>query len=246
MINIGLDISKDFHEVHILKGQRSISSFRIDNAKEGFEELERRIRVYPREEVKVAMESTGHYWKPIATYLRKRGYDVELINSFHVANFKEIEDNTPNKNDRKDSRIIAKLSSYGKGLYANLSDGEKYSCIKNVYDARRRAVNDEVRHKTVIRTLIERHFPEYEKFFSNLWIKTSIALLMEIGLEGFEDKREEEIGKVIRKASRGRFKEDTGRKLKELFKNSIGLREGIKEASDELKYRDGMIIADIQ
>ncbi|MGC8754844.1 MAG: hypothetical protein ACP5QJ_07520 [Thermosulfidibacteraceae bacterium] len=30
MINIGLDISKDFHEVHILKGQRSISSFRIE------------------------------------------------------------------------------------------------------------------------------------------------------------------------------------------------------------------------
>lgn len=246
MINVGLDISKDFHEVHILEDHRSVGAFRIDNVKEGFEELKKRISIYPKEKVKIAMESTGHYWKPIAAHLKRSGYKVELVNSFHVANFKEIEDNTPNKNDRKDSKIIAKLSSYGKGLHANISDGEIYSCIKNVYDARRRAVKDEIRHKTVIRTLIERHFPEYEKCFSSIWIKTSITLLMELGFEGFYKMSAEEIGKIVKKASKGRFKESFGNKLKELFNKSIGLREGIIEADNELRYRLRMLQATIE
>lgn len=241
MINVGLDISKDFHEVHILEGQKSIGSFRIDNVKEGFKELEKRISGYPKGMVRIAMESTGHYWKPIAAHLRREGYEVKLINSFHVANFKEIEDNTPNKNDRKDSKIIARLSSYGKVLYANISDGERYSCIKNAYDARRRAINDVVRHKAVIRTLIERHFPEFEKCFSSIWIKTSLTLLMELGFEGFEKRSSEEIGRIVRKVSKGRFKEEFGKEVKKLYENSIGLKEGILEADNELRYRVRML-----
>lgn len=246
MIDVGLDISKDFHEVHILEDQRSALAFRITNEREGFKELDNRLKSYPKERIRIAMESTGHYWKPIAVYLKKKGYDVKLINSFHVANFKEIEDNTPNKNDRKDSKIIARLSSYGKGLHANLSDGEIYSCIKNAYDARRRAVIDEIRHKTVIRTLIERYFPEYEKCFSSMWIKTSINLLMELGFEGFEERSAEEIGKITRRGSKGRFKEDFGKRLKELYKESVGLREGILEASNELRYRIKMLQATME
>lgn len=67
----------------------------------------------------VGMKPTGHYFKPLAYYLHGTGMcEVVIVNPYHVNCSKELDDNSPSKNDRKDARLIAKLISHG--TYFNL------------------------------------------------------------------------------------------------------------------------------
>ena len=63
------------------------------------------------------MEPTGHYWKSLAAFLVTKGIRMVLVTPHHVKKQKEAEDNTPNKNDKKDARIIAKMVRNGDFLF---------------------------------------------------------------------------------------------------------------------------------
>ena len=52
--------------------------------------------------------------------LLEDGHDVRLVNPFHVNRYKEIFGNSPQKDDRKDSRVIATLVKEGRSLHNNL------------------------------------------------------------------------------------------------------------------------------
>jgi transposase len=242
MLNIGVDISKYYHVVHFRTNNNDNKKdkiLKISNDRKGFDVLLTELNKYNETDVFIGMESTGHYWKMLALDLQNNGYNIQLINSSHVKRYKEIEDNTPNKNDYKDSRIISKLLFDRKGLHANIyNDVGIYSEIKSAFDCRSRIVEDVKREKSLIRTLIERYFPEYESFFkSGIWIQTSVCFL---SIFGFSDLREEnldEIDDFIYKTSKGHIKKGSALKLLNLYKNSIGLREGLSEANYELKYR---------
>ena len=74
------------------------------------------------------MEPTGHYWMPLAQFLRKQGIQVVLVNPMHVRKSKELDDNSPTKNDVRDAKVIAQLLKDGRysephmltGVYADL------------------------------------------------------------------------------------------------------------------------------
>ncbi len=60
------------------------------------------------------MESTGHYWKPLPSYLGLHGLKVAMINPYQAKRAKELDDNNPNKSDWKDSLTIARLVRDGR------------------------------------------------------------------------------------------------------------------------------------
>ncbi|CAH8712433.1 transposase [Paenibacillus thiaminolyticus] len=60
------------------------------------------------------IEPTGHYWFPLAEFLGREGVKVVLVNPHHVNKSKELEDNSPTKNDYKDAKVIADLVRNGK------------------------------------------------------------------------------------------------------------------------------------
>lgn len=45
------------------------------------------------------MEPTGHYWFCLAKFLRERGIKIAIVNPMHVKKSKELDDNSPTKND---------------------------------------------------------------------------------------------------------------------------------------------------
>lgn len=53
------------------------------------------------------MEPTGHYWFALGKYLQDNGMKPVHVNSHHVKKSKELDDNNPNKNDRKNPKAIA-------------------------------------------------------------------------------------------------------------------------------------------
>ncbi|GMA63049.1 hypothetical protein GCM10025859_34890 [Alicyclobacillus fastidiosus] len=79
----------------------------------------------------LGVEPTGHYWMNLAQFLRHHGIGVVLVNPMHVKKSKELDDNNPTKNDRKDARVISQLVKDGRysvphipeGIYAELRVG---------------------------------------------------------------------------------------------------------------------------
>ena len=69
-------------------------------------ELQRR---HHKTEIVLGIEPTGHYWFPLAEYLQREGVRVVVVNPHHVNKSKELEDNSPTKNDYKDAKVIADL-----------------------------------------------------------------------------------------------------------------------------------------
>ncbi len=72
---------------------------------------------YGKNVVIPGMEPTGHYWFNLGAYLQDNGMKPVHVNPHHVKKSKELDDNNPNKNDRKDPKTIAALVNEGRFSY---------------------------------------------------------------------------------------------------------------------------------
>ena len=69
------------------------------------------------------MEPTGHYWSALGKFQQDSGMRPVHVNPHHVKRSKELDDNNPNKNDRKDSKTIAVLVNEGRFSYPYILTG---------------------------------------------------------------------------------------------------------------------------
>lgn len=69
------------------------------------------------------MEPTGHYWFALGKFLQDSGMKPVHVNPHHVKKSKELDDNNPNKNDRKDPKTIAALVNEGRFSYPYIPTG---------------------------------------------------------------------------------------------------------------------------
>ena len=81
------------------------------------------------------MEPTAHYWFNLGRFLKDEGIRLVLVNPFHVKKSKELDDNSPTKNDQKDPKTIAKLVIDGRFLVPYIPEGI-YSHLRIVMDIR--------------------------------------------------------------------------------------------------------------
>ncbi|WP_125074726.1 IS110 family transposase [Streptococcus canis] len=74
MLYVGIDIAKNKHEVACINenGEAVISNFRFDNSYQGFNQLKQKLeQLSPiAQDVKIALESTGHLVKSGSSHLR--------------------------------------------------------------------------------------------------------------------------------------------------------------------------------
>lgn len=66
------------------------------------------------EEALVGIEPTGHYWFDLGQFMGEKDIKFVMVNPHHVHKTKELDDNSPSKNDRKDPRVIAGLVRDGR------------------------------------------------------------------------------------------------------------------------------------
>ena len=62
-------------------------------------------------------EPTGHYWFNLGAFLQDNGMKPVHVNPHHVHKSKELDDNNPSKDDRKDPKTIAALVNEGRFNY---------------------------------------------------------------------------------------------------------------------------------
>ena len=87
------------------------------------------------EEALVAIEPTGHYWFDFAQFMGEKNIKFVMVNPNHVHKTKELDDNGPSKNDRKDPRIIAGHVRDGRYFYSYMPTGV-YAELRNASNRR--------------------------------------------------------------------------------------------------------------
>jgi len=117
---VGIDIGKETHYARAFdyRGIELAKLLKFSNTAEGFELLGRWMqstcKQHTKTEVIAGFEPTGHYWLTLGDHLNRQGHKLAIVNPFHVKRTKELDDNSPTKNDRKDPKTIAMLVKDGR------------------------------------------------------------------------------------------------------------------------------------
>lgn len=158
-----------------------------------------------------------------------------MVNPHHVHKTKELDDNSPSKNDRKDSRVIARLVKDGRYFYLYMPTGV-YAELRNASNRRFLLVEELTRAKNRLQKWIAVYFPEYKGIYTHIDAKGGLLVLKQASTP-------EEIVKLgvdgIIKIWKDAKLRGNGHKKAILIlnaaMNSIGLKSGLAEAKMEIQ-----------
>ena len=143
----------------------------FSNTEEGFFTfkawVENVAEKYGKTAVIPGMEPTGHYWFALGKFLQDCGMKPVHVNPHHGKKSKELDDNNPNKNDRKDPKTIAALVNEGRFSYPYIPTGI-YAEIRNLSNLRFQTQEELTRIKNRIARWFSIYFPEYQDVYGDL------------------------------------------------------------------------------
>ncbi|MDD3655048.1 MAG: IS110 family transposase [Desulfotomaculaceae bacterium] len=238
---VGVDVASMTHFARAFdfRGIELGKIIRISNDAQGFRLFKLWVNElkgkYNRDTVMVGMEPTGHYWFNFAQFLKDSGIRIVLVNPFHVKRSKELDDNNPTKNDRKDPKTIAMLVKDGRYQVPYVPEG-LYSELRTAMETRWHIVQGLNAIGNRVKRWLSIYFPEFSKVFSAWEGKGALIVLKEFPTPE----------KVLQKGVDGiaaRWRKDKLRplglkramRLVEAAKNSVGVREGLRAAETSLR-----------
>lgn len=187
------------------------------------------------EEAMVGIEPTGHYWFDLGQFMGGKNIKFVMVNPNHVHKSKELDDNSPSKNDRKDPRVIAGLVRDGRYLYSYMPTGV-YAELRNASNRRFVLVEEQTRAKNRLQKWIAVYFPEYKGIYTRIDSKGGLLVLkhaatpdeiVSLGVDGIIG-----IWKSEKLRGNGRKK---AMQIVNAAMNSIGLKSGLTEARMEIR-----------
>lgn len=179
---IGIDIAKDKHVARAQDdrgldfGKRLFFENRIHGFQTLLEWVERHMKQQQKNHVIFGVEPTGHYWLNLAYYLAAKGYDFVVVNPMHVKKSKELDDNSPTKNDTKDAKVIAQLIKDGRYSVPNLLEGI-YAELREGVKLRDQLTKQLIVIEGRIQNSIQRYFPEFFDVFKDWEGKAALCTL---------------------------------------------------------------------
>ena len=237
-IYAGIDVASDIHRVRFIDnlGQEVIKGISFSNDREGFRELEEHMKKFGIDHnIIFGLEPTGDYWKPIGYYLRSKGYKVVLVNPYHIKRTKEIIDNSQQKDDRKDSYLIADLVKQGKYFFPIIPEGI-YGEMRELSISWKRTKQQITRLKCYLSNFLAKYFPEYKSIFSDILGKSSFYILSHYPLpEDIKRIGKKRLTKIIKRISKGKIREEKIDRLYERARDTVGIKEGREAAKMFLK-----------
>jgi transposase len=200
-IYVGIDIGKRKHEACFLNEVgKVVGNLKFQNTLEGTNRLVEKLGRW--EEVVLGLEATGHYWLNLYTFLLEHDYQVKVINPVQSDSLRKVFIRT-HKTDKKDSFLIAELLRIGRYTESKLAD-ETTLELQSLSRLRWELVEMTMGLKQRVICLVDRIFPEYEKVFSSLFVKSSRAILS--GTASPQEILElplKELSSLLQQASRG-------------------------------------------
>jgi len=184
---VGADIAKKKHVARAqdFRGIEFDKALTFENTRKGFTQLKNWIEKikakHGKEEVIFGIEPTGHYWLSLAQFLRENGIKLVLVNPMHVKKSKELDDNSPTKNDIKDARVIAQLVKDGRYSQPHIPT-EIYAELRVGMNLRDRLTEDLRRVEGRIDNWLDRFFPEFQTVFNDWDGKAALLTLQSFPL----------------------------------------------------------------
>ena len=173
---VGVDVAKDVHWARFVdyRGVEYGKAVSFKNNRAGYESIIAKIQeiikiktlCYPIDTIMIGMEPTGHYWKPLASYMMSEGYRVVCVNPYHTKKSKELDDNSPTASDKKDAITIARLVKDGRFFEPYLPQ-EVYGELRGLSNARISAMKRLSAVKNTITAILDEYFPEIRTVFKN-------------------------------------------------------------------------------
>ena len=224
MFFVGIDIAKKTHQAAITSDDGNLigKTFKFSNTIDGFNLLLEKLSTVTTDlsQFEIGMEATGHYWLNLYTWLSDRNFKIHVINPLQSDALRNLYIRKT-KTDSVDSKIIADVIRIGQYSETQLAD-DKIISLRDLSRQRFYLVDMASDLKRKIITMMDRIFPEYQDFFSDMFGKTSVQVMKECtSPEQILEIPTEKLTQLLRKASRGRFTENKAKELKELASNSF-------------------------
>lgn len=239
---VGIDVGSEKHFFRAFNW-RGIELTRkpvpFSNSMEGFNSFYRMVVELMQknnlEEAMVGIEPTGHYWFDLGQFMGSKNIRFVMVNPNHVHKTKELDDNSPSKNDRKDPRLIAALVKDGRYFYSYMPTGV-YAELRNASNRRFVLVEEQTRAKNRLQKWITVYFPEFKGIYTHIDAKGGLLVLkkaatpeeiVRLGVDGIN-----QIWRDAKLRGNGRKK---AMQIVNAAMNSIGLKEGLTEARMEIQ-----------
>ena len=183
MLIVGCDIGSEMHYVRAIDWRgRELSGkpFPFTNDATGFQMAkEWAVDIAAKNgksQIVLGLEPTGHYWFALTVWMVSNGISVVQVNPYAVNKTKEIEDNSQDKNDRKDPKLIANLVKDGNYGMPYLPE-DVYADMRALNTLREQLLEDKCRNGNRLHRELIIAFPEYKAAFSKIDGAFTVSLL---------------------------------------------------------------------
>ena len=252
MYIVGIDIGKNHHEASIVspEGKQIGRSLRFATTHKGADSLMSFIfKNIGNSPCVFGMEATGHYWYPIYSFLKVKGYTIYVINPIQSDSLRKMYIRQT-KNDSIDSFLIAEVIRFGQFGTTSMAD-ENILAMRQLCRYRDSVISSRTEIKLRIGTIMEQIFPEYEKQFSSLWVSTSMGILEKyLTPENIENAPIDELFEIIKDKSHNRLTKAKAISIKEAAADTFGIKIAqdafsfqLKQLIDRMNFLDKQIEA---
>ena len=252
MYIVGIDIGKNHHEASIVspEGKQIGRSLRFATTHKGADSLMSFIfKNIGNSPCVFGMEATGHYWYPIYSFLKAKGYTICVINPIQSDSLRKMYIRQT-KNDSIDSFFIAEVIRFGQFGTTSMAD-ENILAMRQLCRYRDSVISSRTEIKLRIGTIMEQIFPEYEKQFSSLWMSTSMGILEKyLTPENIENAPIDELFEIIKDKSHNRLTKAKAISIKEAAADTFGIKIAqdafsfqLKQLIDRMNFHDKQIEA---
>ena len=239
---LGIDVGSETHYARAFdyRGiEYSKKPFKFSNNEAGFVTFKAWIlelkEKHDKDKVVPGMEPTGHYWFNLGKFLQDNEMKPVLVNPHHVKKSKELDDNNPTKNDRKDPKVIAGLVREGRYMIPYLPNGV-YADLRTASNMRFQLQAELTRIQNRINRWFSIYFPEYQTVYGQPDAKSGMLILkvaplpediLTLGIDG--------VNQIWRDAKLRAVGKARAKTLVEAAEHSVGSKEGSISARMEIR-----------
>lgn len=243
MLIVGCDIGSETHYIRAIdiRGRElGKGAFEFSNSSEGFASAKAWVLNLAAEndkkQIVLGLEPTGHYWFALAAWMVSNGISVVQVNPYAVKQSKEIEDNSPLKDDRKDPKVIANLVKDGNYGMPYLPEAV-YADMRRLSMFRDQLTEDRIRNINRLHREMKIYFPEYMDAFGKIDGAFALEVLKEAPIPSDIVALEEDGLKNLWHEAKLRGRGySRARAIVDYAKNSVGLTDGTDAGREAIKW----------
>jgi len=227
---VGIDTSKDKHDVCVKneKGSVLLGNLKIRNTHSDTKRLYKKLEQLKKQNngctIVFGMEATGIYYLPLYHALTSGGYAVKLFNPIQSHGYRKMEIRKT-KTDKIDAAIIADMLRYSEVPMLGKIDLELYT-LRELCRVRHRIVQKITDCKRQLYRDIDMLWPGYHRYFSEMFGKTSCAILKKYSVPTRLIKQPfEDFCAFLIKTSNAQFKRNKAIDIYEHAKDTLNIPE---------------------